>query len=147
MKCNTRLETPIFSSEQSQYILVSKGDARKRKLEDEETGVTESDEEAETPKKGRGRPPKQPRVSMVNEIVLHSAPSRSAATASRSWTPGHIFFITIIVFKKSDRSIQYEYVIDASEKSINEEQTVNVNDASSNNEDTIQEKTIKVVAF
>lgn len=89
-----------------QYIFVSKGDVRKRKLEDEQTGMTESDEEAESPKKGRGRPPKQPRVSMVNEIVLHSAPSKSAAVASKSRTPGYIFFFTNFFSKNAtDRSI------------------------------------------
>ena len=41
----------MFLCEQSQYILISKGDTRKRKLEDEDTGLIESDEEAESKKK------------------------------------------------------------------------------------------------
>ena len=106
--------------------------------------MTESDEEAESPKKGRGRPPKQPRVSMVNEIVLHSAPSKSAAVASKSRTPGYIFFFTNIFFPKMQQIVQFEYVTDVAEKSANE-QTVNVNEAPSINEETLQEKTVKVI--
>ena len=125
--------------------MVSKGDTRKRKLEDEDTGLIKSDEEAESTKKGRGRPPKQPRVSMVNEIVLHSAPSKSTAVASKSRNPEHTFSFTIKCFQKNRASIEFGYVTDVAEKSTNEEQTVNVNEAPSTSEDTIQEKTVKVI--